>query len=96
MNLVRNHTPGPWRFDEKDFKIKGTDDANFYTVIANTSPKMNYARGSGTCYCNSILIASAPEMYELLHRLLKDWHNSDDLNLEDFKEIQSLLKRIDY
>lgn len=64
MSKVR--TPGPWRFDEEEMKIKGTDDVNFYTVIANVSPKMDYSRGMTTQCANAKLIAAAPEMLEAL------------------------------
>lgn len=64
--MSKVHTPGPWRFDQEEMKIKGTDDVNFYTVIANVSPKMDYSRGMTTQCANAKLIAAAPEMLEAL------------------------------
>lgn len=65
-NPTKLFTPGPWRFDDVEMKIKGSDDINFHTVIANVSPKMNYSRGMQTQTANALLIAQSPEMYELL------------------------------
>lgn len=64
------HTPGPWRFDEEEMKIKGTDDVNFHTVIANVSPKMDYSRGMATQIANARLIAAAPEIKSKLEDMI--------------------------
>ena len=65
------HTPAPWRFDQEEMKIKGTGDANFHTVIANVSPKMDYSRGMATQCANARLIAAAPELLEALVKLIE-------------------------
>ena len=65
------HTPAPWRFDQEEMKIKGIDDVNFYTVIANVSPKMDYSRGMTTQCANAKLIAAAPELLEALQEVVK-------------------------
>lgn len=62
--------PGPWVFDDRSMKIKGTGDIEGMTVIANVSPKMNYSRGMTTQFCNAALIASAPEMLDLLNSMM--------------------------
>lgn len=64
--LTKLFTPGPWRFDDVEMKIKGSDDVNYHTVIANVSPKMNYSRGMRTQTANALLMTQSPEMYELL------------------------------
>jgi hypothetical protein len=65
-------TPGPWKFDDLEMKIKGTGDAEGRTIIANVSPKMDFSRGMTTQCANAALIAAAPAMYEAL----KNLHNA--------------------
>lgn len=62
--------PGPWVFDDLSMKIKGTGDVEGMTVIANVSPRMDYARGMTTQSRNAALIATAPEMLHLLHNMM--------------------------
>lgn len=78
------HTPGPWRFDDVEFKIKGTDDVNFYTVIANVSPKMDYSRGKNTQWANAKLIAAAPKLLEALKKI-RNYFGENDKTVSEHK-----------
>lgn len=60
--MTAKHTPAPWKFDDLEMKIKGTEG----NVIANVSPKMDYSRGMETQTANAKLIAAAPEMLEAI------------------------------
>lgn len=72
-------TQGKWTWDDLAMKIKGTGDIEGMTVIANVSPKMDYARGMGTQSANAKLIAHAPELLEMLKYFT-------DFPKEDFQE----------
>jgi hypothetical protein len=63
-------TKGKWVFDEISMKIKGIGDIEGLTVIANVSPKMDYSRGKTTQYYNALLMSKAPEMLEMLEKVL--------------------------
>ena len=58
------HTPTPWRFDHLKMKIKGTDDVNYMTIIANISPNMDYSRGMNTQRANAERIVACVNAME--------------------------------
>ena len=70
-------TPKPWRFDDLEFKIKGTGDIDNLTVIANVSPKMDFSRGKTTQFYNAQLIATAPELLEALQEMIELFPNEN-------------------
>ena len=65
-------TPKPWRFDDLEFKIKGTGDIDNLTVIANVSPKMDFSRGKTTQFYNAMVMVAAPELLEALKIMVKN------------------------
>lgn len=82
-------TTGKWVFDDEEMKIKGSGDANGRTVIANVSPKMDYSRGMATQTANALLISKAPEMLEMLERIVDQLSSSESLNFQsDFELIE--------
>jgi hypothetical protein len=52
------HTPEPWQFKDTEMKITGTGDLFCLQVIANVTPKMDFAKGMGTQCANAARIVA--------------------------------------
>lgn len=82
-------TPGPWRYNEcADYRDGYIMAETKMVVNTSSSAGMN----SEEAKANGILISKAPEMYEILKRILMEYA---DLIFTSREEIEDLLKEID-
>lgn len=61
------HTPEPWKFDDLEFKIKGTGYLNGSKVIANVGPAMDFASGKNTQIANAERIVECVNAMDGIH-----------------------------
>lgn len=80
-------TKGKWVFNQNEMKIKGDGDIEGLTVIANVSPKMNRSRGMTTQTYNALLISKAPEILEMLKKVVKYYHIYESDILDEAKQL---------
>ena len=95
-NEIFQHTPGPWHahegVHEPDYVYYGTDEGcdQEHRVICEC-----YKRDESGYRCpDALLIAAAPEMYELLFDILTDWPaimTDKELRISTLSDIEHVL-----
>ncbi len=94
---MSKHTPGPWYVIEGNYTHAATiNKSTKERICAVEFPDFKNGNNGHALewQANAYLLASAPEMYEALKKLLMHYHRGD-LHSIDYKRIEFILSKIE-